>query len=116
MRIIQEPNIHVQITVAAALTSVVTASPIDSKDASLAIRATGGQVGSWLNDVVYFNNANIRDGPPSSGGTQYVQYHGDGSTGQGWPGRDRWIAFEDLCVELLRIWSCWLLTSLKVQH
>lgn len=89
-------GIYKTISIAAALASAVTASPIDTSDAGLALRATNGKVNSGLNNVAYFNNANIRDGPASSGGKQYVQFRGDGTTGQGWPGRDKWIAFEDL--------------------
>ena len=28
----------------------------------------------------------------------YTPYNGNGSTGDGWPGRDKWISFMDMCV------------------
>lgn len=39
----------------------------------------------------------------------YTQYNGNGSTADGWPSKDRWISFMDMCVQYIYLLS--LITS-----
>ncbi|KAK5989646.1 hypothetical protein PT974_07901 [Cladobotryum mycophilum] len=45
--------------------------------------------------IARFDNTNIQDGT-GSGSDSYTMYWGDGSTGQGWPSKDRWVSFENM--------------------
>lgn len=56
-------------------------------------RSTGGRVNDP--NIANFNNGNIHDGI-GKGRDEYRMYWGNGSPSQGWPGKDRWVSFEDM--------------------
>lgn len=56
-------------------------------------RSTGGRVNNG--NVANYNNGNIQDGN-GDGSPDYTMYWGDGTTGSGWPGKDRWVSFENM--------------------
>lgn len=46
----------------------------------------------------------------------YTQYNGDGSTDDGWPPKEKWISFTDMCVLDMRpVTNCSLLRDVQVQ-
>ncbi|CEJ90125.1 hypothetical protein VHEMI05929 [[Torrubiella] hemipterigena] len=62
-----------------------------AEGSALEARATGEKV-SGSNYVGTINN---QDGI-GSGTDSYKYYSGDGTTGQGWPGKDKWVSFENM--------------------
>lgn len=46
-------------------------------------------------NLATYNSANIKDGN-GNGVDSYTMYWGDGSTGQGWPDKSRWVSFENM--------------------
>ena len=61
--------------------------------AALERRQKGERVSNG--NVANYNADNTKDGI-GSGTDQYVYYKGDGSTGQGWPDKSRWVSFENM--------------------
>lgn len=59
---------------------------------SIERRQTGERVNGGL---ATYNQDNIHDGN-GNGVDSYTMYWGDGSTGQGWPSKDRWVSFENM--------------------
>lgn len=66
-----------------------------SPEANVERRATGDKVQNG--NVANYNADNINDGV-GGGSDSYTMYRGDGSTGQGWPDKSRWVSFVNMCV------------------
>lgn len=70
-----------------------TATEVDFSIGGLEARQLGGKVTN--NQIANWNYGNIQDGV-GSGRDEYKMYWGDGSTGAGWPDRNKWVSFENM--------------------
>ncbi|OAA72561.1 hypothetical protein ISF_01634 [Cordyceps fumosorosea ARSEF 2679] len=78
---------------AIAAPATPTATEVDFSIGALDSRQLGGKVNNGA--IANFNADNTRDGI-GAGKDEYKMYWGDGSTGAGWPDRNRWVSFEDM--------------------
>lgn len=56
-------------------------------------RSTGGKVQNSA--IARFDNSNNQDGI-GAGKDVYRIYYGNGSTGNGWPDKSKWVSFENM--------------------
>jgi hypothetical protein len=74
-------------------------SKSSKKDNTKVSRALKRETGEHVNNgnLANYNVDNIQDGV-GNGQDSYTMYWGDGSTGSGWPDRNRWVSFQNMYV------------------
>ncbi|KAM3433493.1 hypothetical protein MY4824_005911 [Beauveria thailandica] len=78
---------------AIAAPSTPTTAEVNYSIGALDSRQLGGRVSNSA--IANFNSGNTHDGI-GPGKDEYHMYYGDGSTGAGWPARNRWVSFVDM--------------------
>ncbi|OAA70056.1 hypothetical protein LEL_09872 [Akanthomyces lecanii RCEF 1005] len=80
------PNIAVPVLMASAALAAPHVTQLED-------RSTGGKVQNSA--IARFDNSNNKDGS-GAGKDEYRMYYGNGSTGNGWPDKSKWVSFEDM--------------------
>ncbi len=80
---------------ALAAPATPTTAEVDFSIGALESRQLNGKVTNSA--IANYNAGNTNDGI-GAGKDEYRMYYGDGSTGAGWPDRNRWVSFVDMYV------------------